>query len=135
MTPPVFLCPFILQTLLSQLLTPCIQLLALLFVQIPFAICDLLFHIAGIGIYQCVQHDLRRIQQKDTVPFLTVRLPSQQRIAVAGRAGLAGEYRQRPAKSDQSSASYSPSLPKINSDNIVSSACAFNVFIKPTHRI
>ena len=76
---------FVLKALLSQLLTPCIQLLNLLFVQIPFAICDLFFHIAGIGIYQRVQHDLRRIQQKDTVPFLTVRLPSQQRIAVAGR--------------------------------------------------
>lgn len=85
MTPPVFLCLFVLQALLSQLLTPCIQLLNLLFVQITFAICDLLFHIAGIGIYQRVQHDFWRVQQKDTLPFLTVRLPSQQRIAVAGR--------------------------------------------------
>lgn len=86
MTPSVFLCLFVLQALLSQLLTPCIQLLNLLFVQITFAICDLFFHIAGIGIYQRVQHDLRRVQQKDAVPFLTVRLPSQQRIAVAGRS-------------------------------------------------
>lgn len=141
MTLSVSLYLFAMQALLPQFLTPCIQLFLFLFGQIPFAICDLFFHIAGMGVYQRVQHDLRRVQQKDTVPFLAVRLPSQQRIAVTGRydfiqrAGLAGEYRQRPAKSDQSSASYSPSSSKINSDNIVSSACAFNVFIRPTHRI
>ena len=139
MTPSVFLCPFILQTLLSQLLTPCIQLLNLLFVQIPFAICDLLFHIAGIGIYQCVQHDLRRIQQKDTLPFLTVRLPSQQRIAVAGRYDFIQRVLPENIVKDLQNPIKAQHLirpsPKINSDNIVSSACAFNVFIKPTHRI
>ena len=84
MTPSVFLCLFILQALLSQLLTPSTQLLLLLFGQIAVAICDLFLHIAGIGIYQRVQHGLRRVQQQDAVPFLPVRLPAQQRVAVTG---------------------------------------------------
>ena len=85
MTLSVSLYLFAMQALLPQFLTPCIQLFLFLFGQIPFAICDLFFHIAGMGVYQRVQHDLRRVQQKDTVPFLAVRLPSQQRIAVTGR--------------------------------------------------
>ena len=84
MTPSVFLYLFVLQALLPQLLTPDVQLFLLPLGQIPVAVCDLFFYIAGISVYQRVQHDLRCVQQKNAVPFLAVRLPAQQRIAVAG---------------------------------------------------
>ena len=80
------------------------------------------------------------LSELDTLPFLTVRLPSQQCIAVAGRYDFIQRVLpenivkdlQNPIKAQHL---IRPPSPKINSDNIVSSACAFNVFIKPTHRI